>query len=145
MFRHVLVPLDGSPFAEQALPWALSIARRAGACLDLARLMEARCTLLRVVESANERSDGAEEARAQDSLDGVAGRLSDQAAMQTRKVLAVRAAEGILEEARVLGSDLIALATHGRGGVRRMLLGSVADKVIRGCSIPILVCRPPQS
>jgi HlyD family secretion protein len=51
-------------------------------------------------------------------------------------------AEAILEEARAQGSGLITLATHGRSGVRRMLLGSVADRLIRSATSPVLVCRP---
>ncbi len=137
----VLVPRDGSALAEQAL----------GPALDLARVMEARCTLLRVVESGDAPSPPAPggigifeipaawEARAY--LRQVAGRLREEGVpVQTRVVVARRAAEAIREQAR--DGDLIALATHGRGGVRRMLLGSVADEVVRGGSAPVLVCRP---
>jgi nucleotide-binding universal stress UspA family protein len=48
----------------------------------------------------------------------------------------------ILEEAYAWGADLIALAPQGRGGLSRLLLGSVADKVLRGSGIRVLVCRP---
>jgi len=52
-------------------------------------------------------------------------------------------AEGILRAAAEGGFDLVAIATHGRGGVRRLVLGSVADKVIRGARLPVLSVRPP--
>ncbi len=82
-----------------------------------------------------------DEARAY--LDRVAERLRGQGlAVQTRTVLHTHPAYGILEEARERGVDLLALATHGRGGIRRLLLGSVADRVLRGGTTPMLVCRP---
>ena len=48
----------------------------------------------------------------------------------------------ILAEAEAQGSKLIALATHGRGGLKRLLLGSVADRIVRSGALPVLVCRP---
>jgi nucleotide-binding universal stress UspA family protein len=80
---------------------------------------------------------------AQAYLDRIAERLREQGlTVQTRTVLHTHPADGILEQTREQGADLIALATHGRGGLRRLLLGSVADKVLRGGNIPMLVCRP---
>jgi len=141
---NVVVPLDGSALAEKALEPAL----------EVARLAEGGCTLLRVVEIHSSLPDAppgspgqpgeihVEEARAY--LEGVAGRLRHRGeVVQTHVVVGRGAAETILEQARGLGSDLIALATHGRGGIRRLLLGSVADKVVRGAAIPVLAYRPP--
>lgn len=51
-------------------------------------------------------------------------------------------ATAILDEASTSGCDLIAIATHGRGGLKRLLVGSVADKVLRGAITPVLVYRP---
>ena len=51
-------------------------------------------------------------------------------------------ARGILKYAYANGADLVSIATHGRGGAERTLLGSTADKVIRGASTPILIVRP---
>jgi nucleotide-binding universal stress UspA family protein len=53
-----------------------------------------------------------------------------------------RPAEAILGDAEAQQVDLIALATHGRGGVSRLFLGSVADKVVRGATVPVLVYHP---
>jgi nucleotide-binding universal stress UspA family protein len=73
----------------------------------------------------------------------VAGRLREQGlTVQTRIVVARHAAEAILAEAEAQASNLIAPATHGRGGFKRLMLGSVADKLIRGAASPILVYRP---
>jgi nucleotide-binding universal stress UspA family protein len=139
--EKVVVALDGSALAEQALEPAL----------ELAHLMEARCILLRVVESQGASSgaagegtrslQGPEEAEAQAYLEQVARRLRKQGvAVEIRVLRSRRAAEAIREQAQ--GRDLIALATHGRSGVRRLVLGSVADKIIRGGTTPVLMYRP---
>jgi nucleotide-binding universal stress UspA family protein len=130
LVEEVLVPLDGSGLAEQAL----------GPALDLAHLLEARCTLLRVVESSGNPPEAARE-EAEAYLERAAGRLRGPGlSARPRVIVAPDAAEAIVGQAR--DSGLIALATHGRGGVGRMLLGSVADKVVRGTSTPVLVYRP---
>jgi len=128
---HVLVPLDGSPLAERALEPALALIRsRAG-----------QCTLLRVVERSSEEG---EQIAAQKYLDGIASRLrAEGVSVQPLVVSAQSPSAVILEQARNRHCDFIALATHGRSGVRRLLLGSVADKVVRGASTPVLVYRPP--
>jgi nucleotide-binding universal stress UspA family protein len=145
-FHHMMIPLDGSELAEQALEPAL----------QLGRLMEASYILLRVVKpvvmldpnlgwpamtGTNETLTQQTIAEAQAYLDRIAMRLGEQGLkVRTRSVLHAYPAETILQEAQ--GADVIALATHGRGGLRRLLLGSVADKVLRGGTTPMLVCRP---
>ena len=140
--EHALVPLDGSALAERVL----------GPALDLVRLWEGRCTLLCVVEASPAPTAGRpnrshppeqeQETAARAYLEKIAGRLRDEGvSVQTRVVVAPHAAPVILEEAQTKHCDFIALATHGRGGLRRMLLGSIADKVIRGASTPVLVYR----
>ncbi len=132
--ENLLVPLDGSALAEQAL----------GPAADLASLAEGRCTLLRVVDPSNRAGAAGEETEAWEYLEGIARRVRKQGVpVGLRVAVSARPADAIVEEAGAQGSDLIALATHGRGGLRRMLLGSVADKVVRGCSLPVLVCPPP--
>lgn len=142
LLEHVLVPLDGSSLAERVL----------GSALEFLRLWEGRCTLLRVIEASPaatlERPNRLrpleqEQEAARAYLEKIAGRLREEGmGVQTRIVVAPHAAPAILEQAQTQRCDFIALATHGRGGLRRMLLGSVADKVIRGASTPVLVYRP---
>jgi nucleotide-binding universal stress UspA family protein len=134
----ILILLDGSALAEQVLEPAL----------DLARVMEGRCSLLRVVESQSARADrvpggSPEKAQAEAYLEHVAARVRDQGVpVRTRVVVARHAVEAILEEAAAQSSNLIALATHGRGGIQRLLWGSVADKLVRAAASPVLVYRP---
>lgn len=127
--ERVVVPLDGSALAEQALEPGL----------DLAKLMEASCVLLRVIPP-QPHAKTAEEAEARAYLEATIRRLGDQPVhVEGLTVAAQSVPEAILHVARP--TDLIALATHGRGGLRRLALGSVADKVIRGAATPVLVCR----
>lgn len=138
VFENILIPLDGSTLAEQVLEPALG----------LACLMEARCSLVRVVEPRSSAAEPPEKTEAAHYLERVAGRLREQGLqVQTRVLVARHAADAILEEAAMGGRDscratLIALATHGRGGFKRLLLGSVADTIIRAAASAVLVCHP---
>jgi len=148
MFRTILVPLDGSPFAEQALPWALSIARRAGACLDLVR----GHVLYAFKDPAYswgpyDPAMDAEAARQEHLyLEGAARRLSAAALVPISAAVVASVpgleAEGILGRARAAGADLIVMSTHGRGPLSRLALGSVADQVVRRAFLPVLLVRP---
>ena len=127
--ENILIPLDGSFLAEEALAPAA----------DLARLLEAKCILLRIVAP----SGASQETKARAYLARKAGDLRDQVLeVEERVVVARDAGAAVVEEARTLEGPLIALATHGRGGIQRMLLGSVADKVVRDAACPVLVYRP---
>ena len=76
-------------------------------------------------------------------LEAVAERLqAPSLTVQTRVVEHENPAAAILEEAQQNAADLIAMATQGRGGLKRLFLGSVADKVVRGAGTPLLVYRP---
>ena len=80
---------------------------------------------------------------AEDYLDQLAERFRTRSLnVQTRVVSHLRPATAILDDASAHGVDLIALATHGRGGLKRLLVGSVADKVLRSAITPVLVYRP---
>jgi nucleotide-binding universal stress UspA family protein len=79
---------------------------------------------------------------AQDYLDGVAEQLNAQGVPASgAAVLGGSVFAAIQDAARAPGTGMVALATHGRGGVRRLVLGSVADKLVRGGELPVLVSR----
>lgn len=129
---RVLIPLDGSEQGERILPIALPLFVERGAT---------RITLLRAVapeyHAADEVPPAQREAGAY--LLGVAERLTAQGSeVQTRVVEHVSAAGAILEAA-ASGADLVAMTTHGYGGVKLLLLGSVADKVLRASPVPVLL------
>jgi nucleotide-binding universal stress UspA family protein len=141
--EHILVPLDGSELSTSIL----------GPATDLASAVGARLTLLHVVSSTAPLGprifpllpadiETALE-RAQEQLESVAEGLRAEGLDVGTQVEAHDAVgRAIAEIGERLGADLIALATHGYGGVKRALLGSVADKVLRSSPLPILMKRP---
>jgi nucleotide-binding universal stress UspA family protein len=146
IFRHILIPLDGSALSEKILEPAVAIGK----------LMQADYTLLRVIElmlPANFSPDysvGVDQqllellqVDARHYLEGVAERLRGQGLqVQTKIVFNYQPAVAILEEAGKQEIDLIAMETHGHGGLTRLLVGSVADKVLRSAGVPVLLHRP---
>ncbi|HEU5208662.1 MAG TPA: universal stress protein [Longimicrobiales bacterium] len=131
---HMLIPLDGSDLSEGILSPALALAQLSGA----------RITLLQVMAPQPVDSDARSERRAaQRYLESVARRVAADIEIDIAVETHASPAVAILEYAGLHGADLIALATHGRGGWSRVTLGSVADKVVRGTMMPVLLYRPP--
>jgi nucleotide-binding universal stress UspA family protein len=146
LMRHMLVPLDGSEFAEKVLEPAIGLGALTGA----------DHTLLRVIRPETDYSVGCgggmtqrslgerRQAEAWSYLRRVAGRLGGGTLrVHPRVVLDEQPiARAILRYAQTHDADLIALATRGRGGLSKLFWGSVADRVVRGASVPVLVARP---
>lgn len=134
-FQRVLVPLDGSHFSRQALSHAARLAGDEGATYVLAR----------VIEASGRSSPGLDKARplaeAKLKLE-VQSFESNGRAIESAVEFAPSVAQGILDLARSQAADAIVIATHGLSGVKRLVLGSVADKVVRGADVPVLVVRP---
>jgi nucleotide-binding universal stress UspA family protein len=135
----ILIPLDGSKLAEQALTKALDAAQGAG---------EPTLFLLRAAEaSAWAGIDATEEqvrvvGEAQEYLATVAAYLAGQGFRKVKTAVWYGApASAIVEAAHVEKADLIVMTTHGRSGLGRLILGSVAEAVLRGTSTPILLLR----
>jgi len=138
MCRSILVPLDGSAFSEHALPLALSVARRSGAQLYLAHVLSGRGGLTDAAERATAASRTA-------YLERVAQQIEKQSVRAPiTAILTGPVAETLLEHARAIRSDLIALTTHGRGALSRLWLGSVADVIVRRSPVPVMLVRPHQ-
>jgi nucleotide-binding universal stress UspA family protein len=141
MFNRIILPLDGSEIAQCAMPYALALADAARAPLTLLQVVpRARAAM----ESAL-RYDAAEEAAALDrcgeALDAVAESLRTASRIVDVYVTVGDPAEEIIRYADRSGSDLIAMATHGKGGALRWAFGSVARKVLTGASVPTLIAR----
>jgi nucleotide-binding universal stress UspA family protein len=134
VMRTILVPLDGSPLAERALPSAAAIARAAQARILLLRA--ANAPALVGVTTVREEMRVVREASVY--LEDVASRLPSGGVIENA-VFYGDAAEAILEEARLRGVDLVAMATHCRGGLDRLIAGSVAARVLREAGVPILL------
>ena len=138
MFRHILVPLDGSHLAEAVLPVAAG----------LSRALHARITLQHVVEPAAPPSVHGDvhvttEEEAEAYLRSVAEGLAAQGVRAVVQVDRARGvAEGIARRAEESGADLIVLATHGSSGVRELLFGRVTEQVLTRGTIPVLLMAP---
>jgi len=142
MYKKILVPLDGSELAECVLPHVKAIA---------AGCSTGQVVLLRIVEPLPagippavdfEVVQKAGVKAAEGYLVKVKAQLSEEGLNVEAKVLTGRPAETITDFAQREKVDLIALATHGRSGISRWVFGSVADRLVRSSSVPILLIRP---
>ncbi len=145
MFNRVVVPLDGSAASEEALVPAVEFARLAGATLHIIRVVDNTwITRYGIVglPLASGSTDDILQADRQDATDYLAAmrvRLGSTGIPITVERREGRAADEI--RAAVLSGDLLAIATHGRSGISRMALGSVAEDVARSMETPVLLCR----
>lgn len=149
--RRIIVPLDGSLAAEHALPQALAVAQRTGAAITLLHVIEPYLALTpsalgweHVSQQVDEEATAAQTGYAADYLGSVAARHRRPAITFETMLRAGPVADTILQAAAETGSDLIAIATHGRTGLRRWVYGSVTEKVMRGARCCLLVVRVPE-
>lgn len=142
----VLVPVDGSNFAEHALPYALGIARQTGATLHLALVhvpaeaVSPTYPLSEAIEAHQLEQRGHETAY----LDGLIERLEPSGVKIRPALLSGRVAVALEKYVEEAGIDLVVMSTHGRGGLQRAWLGSTADSLLRHCMIPLLLARPTE-
>ncbi len=146
MYKRALVPLDGSPIAEAIIPFILEIAGP----LDM------EVVLLRVVEpippialegSRHIEVEDVELRRtdAEEYLAPIAAELRNKGVRVERRVRRGNAVDQIVAAAREAGADLIAMSTHGRGGLGRLVFGSVAQAVLRRAEVPVFLMRTTES
>jgi nucleotide-binding universal stress UspA family protein len=141
MIRQILVPLDGSELAEHALPIAAELARRAGAAVILMRGVSMVTESLGMLAAGAPELMGLAEDGARGYLGEVARGLAGQGLTVVIEIRLDPAADGILACAEEQAADLIVMSTHRRGGLGRWVYGSVADRVLRGAPIPMLLVR----
>lgn len=146
MYHSILVPLDGSPSAEQALPVASSIARKAGATLNLVSVQVPFPPVYGegMVRLENPlAADAREQARAY--LDQLVQRLAADSHLTAKATLLEGlVAETLYREATTTGADLVVMTVVGAGPWTRFWLGSVADELVRRLPMPILLLRPQE-
>lgn len=143
MYKKILVPLDGSSLAEAALPHAQK----------LAKSENAEIVILRIPMTPNERffsrdtltgskitKEIEEESKAYIKAELL--KLSGRGTMISGMTRDGPVAETILAVAKETHADIIAMSTHGRTGWQRLIMGSVAEKVIHHSSIPVVVIHP---
>ena len=141
MYKRILVPLDGSKLAEQALPHAAIHAAQFGAEIMLLKVLgplpEPSMAGRGVVRSA----EAASAELAQGYLEGVAAGLRDQGLLAQTATVEGKPYMEIIRFAEEHGIDLIVMSTRGHSGLSRWLLGSVADRVARGATVPLLLVQ----
>jgi nucleotide-binding universal stress UspA family protein len=155
MYQRIMVPLDGSEAAEAALAHAQALTAALGATLHLLRVVsQADEVDAPIVTDNPQASEAARElarrflsanlAAAREYLTKVAAPMLAQGLRVEISVQEGPAAEQIAGYAQQRGIDLVVMSTRGRGGVRRLLLGSVTDRVLRSAGLPVLVIPPEE-
>jgi nucleotide-binding universal stress UspA family protein len=155
MFKRILVPLDGSRFSSKALPYAVEIARRFDSEVLLLRVLKPTAPMAALgmgaipgTESPVTLEIAVQESNRQDSQNASAAKqyLSRKTRLINRKgvkasyrVVFGDPAATIQEVCRKEKTRLVVMTTHGKSRLKKALMGSVADKVIRGLKMPVMV------
>jgi nucleotide-binding universal stress UspA family protein len=149
MFQHLLVPIDGSVLSEAAIQMAVTLARESGAKVTGLHVIPEFHVLAHGAEMVADTEDQFIQAARQHADDYdylmVVTKAPTQAGVECDAVTRNRAHpyEAIISVAAQRNCDLIVMASHGRGGMRALLLGSETQKVLTHCQIPVLVVREP--
>jgi nucleotide-binding universal stress UspA family protein len=165
MYKKILVPLDGSKLAECALPHVETLAKGSDTAEVVLVSVTERVQARRTSESPSQSVPstltgwwepnlppvqrlvpevfGKKEKQAQRYLDRIAKKLAAEGLNVSTEVLLWKPADAIVAYAKESECDLIVMASHGRSGPSRWAYGSVADKVLRGTCIPVLMVRAP--
>lgn len=144
--RHILVPVDFSDPSREALHWAAELGRRFGAKLLILHVYPVPGYVLpdgfvtagpEVLTEVESRTRATLEQWAQDARDAGAGDVAISTAIGN-------ATPEILRTCDDLPADLVVMGAHGRTGLARMLLGSVAEKVVRHAQVPVMTVPAPE-
>jgi nucleotide-binding universal stress UspA family protein len=145
MYKNILIATDESELAQKAVAQGLALARALDAKVTAVTVTEPWATLA-PPEVLNEpfvqEFERAARVRAKHILDGVAAAAKEASVTCAKLHVTDRfPAEGILEAAANIGADLIVMASHGRRGLAKFLLGSQATEVLTHSTVPVLICR----
>ena len=152
MFKRILVPLDGSRLSGRALPYATEIARHFSGKIILLRVLPlspmppiGTYTLPEVIENVEKKADERNRrnlASARRYLQGKLKGIVSSGIKGSQHAIAGTPTQSIIEFSKRKNVDLIVMTTHGRRGIKRALLGSVSDEVVRESKLPVLTIRP---
>lgn len=146
MYKRALVPLDGSPVAESIIPLLMRIAGPLDMSVVLVRVLEPVTPIVGdgtqpvIVEDVTAQTRDAEE-----YLAPVAAALRARGVDASWAIRRGRPDKEIVAAARDAGADLIAMSTHGRSGLGRLLFGSVAEQVLRHAHVPVFMMRETEA
>lgn len=141
LYQQILVPTDGSTEAETVVSHAVYLAKAHDASLHAVYVMNTTSFTGLPMETAWEGIDDVLRQEGNAALETVRETVEDDGLDITCRVLEGSPAREIVRYADEQECDLVVMGTHGRGGINRLLLGSVAEQVVRTCSVPVLTVR----
>ncbi len=141
MYNRILLPLDGSPLAEQALPHAIAMAERFQSELVLLRVLIPLPRPPTTAEAALQRAEEATAVFVREYLERVAAGVQERGITVQMITIEGRPHWQIIQYAETNQVDLIVMCTRGQSGLSRWLMGSVSDRVARGVGVPVLLVR----
>jgi nucleotide-binding universal stress UspA family protein len=144
MYKHILVPVDGSPTALQAVSQAVVIASAFGSAVTAIYVIDPYPFTGVGTEFAYSQAHYLSAAKAEAQEAFVAVRAQFEAAglkVDTRMVEAHATWRGIIETADAIKADLVVMGSHGRHGLEKLVLGSVTQRVLQHATQPVLVVR----
>lgn len=144
-YRKIAVPIDGSGWSERAIPHAVDIARNNGAEIILVHVFRPPAS-----EYADQLALAGQDAQIdrmrqeiKNYLMGLRGQLRNQnVECRVQYIEGVGAASLICDYVNEEGVDLVVMTSHGRTGLSRFIFGSIAEKVLQGVNVPVLIIRP---
>ena len=148
-YKRILVPVDGSSTSNAGLREAIRLAKGQGASLQLVHVADQHYISMMAVEGATAVDDlmvsvvkaGRRVLHNAEQLVRKAGLESTSVLLET---LTGPAADPVVRQAKKWSADLIVIGTHGRRGVRRLLMGSDAEQILRTSPVPVLLVRSPE-
>lgn len=140
MYKTIMLTLDRSGLAEQAIPHAVALAKSFGASLEVVSVVPLPGSDATAVTGADIDWE-LEVATYEEYLSGVMARIADEGIPATSEIRRGNIAEEILRHADEAQVDLIVMSTHGRSGLGRWVYGSIADRVLRYAPVPVLLVR----
>jgi nucleotide-binding universal stress UspA family protein len=155
MYKKIMVPLDGSELAECVLPHVKSfIAGCQVGTIILTRVIEPASLSYRSayvtnesdltkVEDKTKEIEAKRKSSAEEYLKEMANRIGQEGGVLQTKVIVGKVADSLVDFVESNDIDLILIATHGRSGISRWVRGSIADRILRASSVPVLMVRAP--
>ena len=141
LYDRILVPTDGSTGVERAVQHAIDLAVEHGATVHALYVVNSASYAGMPMESSWDGIDEMLRADAEEAVGLVEGLGDDYEVPVETAIIDGTPSSDIVRYAESEDCDLIVMGTHGRGGIDRLLLGSVAEKVVRGSSVPVLTVR----
>jgi nucleotide-binding universal stress UspA family protein len=145
-YKRILVPVDGSATSKAGLREAITLAKGQGAQLQLVHVADQHYIALMGIESSGAIGEMMETTKRVGrgilrNAEAAAQKAGVKASSVLLETVTGPAADPIVRQAKKWGADLIVLGTHGRRGVRRLLMGSDAEQIVRYAPVPVMLVR----